>query len=68
MEVSLTLNGSNQSFDGEVIDVGELSTDGQVLSALSKETNEDLSGFVVDRLSSDVIKVRPQASFGENNL
>lgn len=65
MQISLTYEGKNLTYEaGSDIDVGDLSTDDQILDALSQTVGQTLDGYVVDRTSDNYLKVRPQATFG----
>jgi hypothetical protein len=71
MIVSITIHvrfgGESFDFNGSHIDVGEMSTDTQVKSAVATQLNVEptkLSNFYVDRTTPGTITVRPEAVFG----
>lgn len=62
--IHVRYDGRSYEFGAGQLDVGELSTDAEILAAVGQELNGDLTGYVVDRAQTGDITVRPQAVFG----
>lgn len=62
--VKVRFEGQSHEFDSNELDLGDLSTDADILRAVGDRLKGgELNGFVVDR-AGDNITVRPQAVFG----
>lgn len=66
MAVHVRYDGQSYDFTFEQLDVGDLSSDGQIREAVASALDSPvakLNNFTVDR-QGDEITLRPQASFG----